>query len=68
MLVAASLGAALDPATAAELREWPIFADLADAQASVVDYLTVATTTDYTVVLTARLRISLPNNSLKLLA
>ena len=37
-LVAASLGAALDPAMAAELREWPVFADLADAQASVVDY------------------------------
>ena len=36
--VAASLGAALDSATAAELREWPIFADLADAQASVADY------------------------------
>ena len=62
------MGAALDPVTTAELCEWPIFADLADAQASVVDYLTVATTTDYTVVLTARLRISLPNNSLKLLA
>ena len=37
-LVAASLGAALDPAMAAELREWPVFADLADAQASVADY------------------------------
>ena len=38
MLVATSLGAALDPATAAELREWPVFANLADAQASVADY------------------------------
>ena len=37
-LVAASLGAALDQAVAAELREWPVFADLADAQASVANY------------------------------
>ena len=38
MLVAASLGAALDPATTAELREWPVFANLADAQVSVANY------------------------------
>ena len=38
MLVAASLGATLDPATTAELREWPIFVDLADTQASIADY------------------------------
>ena len=30
--MAASLGAALDPVTAAALREWSVFADLADAQ------------------------------------
>ena len=38
MLVAASLGATLDPATTAELREWPVFANLADAQVSVANY------------------------------
>ena len=65
--MAASLGAALDPATAAELREWSVFADLADAQAGVADYFTTTTTTDYTIALATRLRISLINNSFKLL-
>ena len=32
------MGAALDPVTAAELREWSVFADLADAQVSVANY------------------------------
>ena len=48
-----------------ELREWPIFADLADAQASIVDYLTTTITTACTPALATKRRITLINNYFK---
>jgi len=48
-----------------ELREWPVFADLADAQASIADYLTITITTACTPVLATRRRIALINNHFK---
>ena len=50
-----------------ELREWPVFADLADTQVSVGDYLTPATTTDCTPESAIRPRIKLTNTFFKLL-
>ena len=50
-----------------EGREWPVFADLADAQASVADYLTTTITSVYTPASTIKPRIPLTSNFFKLL-
>ena len=50
-----------------ELREWPVFVDLVDAQASIADYLTTIITTACTPALATRRRIALINNHFKLL-
>ena len=48
-----------------ELREWPVFADLADAKASIADYLIPTITTACTPVLATRRHIALNNSYLK---
>ena len=50
-----------------ERREWSVFADLADAQASIADYLTTTITTVCTPVLATKRRIALTNNYFKIL-
>ena len=47
-----------------ELREWPVLADLADAQASIADYLTTTITTACTPALAIKSLISFTNNNL----
>ena len=48
-----------------ERRGWPVFADLADAQASIADYLTTIITTAYTPASVIKPRITLINNYFK---
>ena len=50
-----------------KLREWPVFADVADAQASVADYLITTITTGCTPALAIRHPITFINNFFKLL-